>query len=149
MYNIRVYGLLIEQAAVLVSDELYKDIYMTKFPGGGHEPGESLIDCLHREFKEELGLEIRIKSHFYTTDFYIPSFFNSNHQLICIYYLIERKANGLINTSSKKFDFEPVHGAQSLRWLSLNEINEEDLSYPIDKKVVTMLKNSHNLYTER
>ena len=145
MYNIRVYGLLIENDAVLVSDELYKDIYMTKFPGGGHEIGESLIDCLHREFSEELGLEIIIKSHFYTTDFYIPSFFNRDHQLISVYYLIARKPDGLINISKKKFDFEPVHGAQSLRWLSLSEISEDDLSYPIDKKVVTMLKNSHNL----
>jgi ADP-ribose pyrophosphatase YjhB (NUDIX family) len=142
MYNIRVYGLLIENDAVLVSDELYNGIYMTKFPGGGHHIGESLIDCLHREFKEELDLKIEIKSHFYTTDFYVPSFFNPKDQLISIYFLIERDANTKLKTSQKKFDFEPIHGAQSLRWLPLSEINEMELSYPIDKKVVTMLKNS-------
>lgn len=145
MYNIRVYGLLILNNAVLVSDEFYKGIYMTKFPGGGHEIGESLTDCLHREFKEELDLIINIKEHYYTTDFYVPSFFNQNHQLISIYYLIESPHTASIVTSHKKFDFEPVHGAQSLRWLPIKDIIEDDLTYPIDKKVVTMLKNSHYL----
>jgi 8-oxo-dGTP diphosphatase len=142
MYNIRVYGLLIENESILVSDEFYKGIYMTKFPGGGHEIGESLIECLHREFKEELNLEIIVKSHFYTTDFYVPSFFNPEHQLISVYYMIQRKENFNLKTSSKRFDFEPVQGSQSLRWLTLKEIEETELTYPIDKKVVTMLKNS-------
>jgi 8-oxo-dGTP diphosphatase len=145
MYNIRVYGLLISNNAVLVSDEFYKGIYMTKFPGGGHEIGESLIDCLHREFKEELDLIINIKEHYYTTDFYVPSFFNQNHQLISVYYLIDSPHTASIVTSNKKFDFEPVHGAQSLRWLPIKDIIEDDLTYPIDKKVVAMLKNSHYL----
>jgi ADP-ribose pyrophosphatase YjhB (NUDIX family) len=145
MYNIRVYGLLIKNGAVLVSDEFYKGIYMTKFPGGGHELGESLHDCLHREFKEELNINIQIVQHFYTTDFYVPSFFNKNHQLISIYYLIEIAPDTNLTTSFIKFDFEPIHGAQSLRWININSLNEDDLSYPIDKKVVAMLKNSYNL----
>ena len=109
MYNIRVYGLLIENDAVLVSDEFYKGLYMTKFPGGGHEIGESLIDCLHREFKEELDININIIKHFYTTDFYVPSFFNPKDQLISIYFLVNRVENAPIITSNKKFDFDPVH----------------------------------------
>ena len=39
--NIRVYGILInEQKQVLVSDELIRGGYYTKFPGGGLEYGE-------------------------------------------------------------------------------------------------------------
>jgi len=145
MYNIRVYGLLIENGAVLVSDEYYKGIFMTKFPGGGHEIGESLPECLHREFKEELDIEIQILEHFYTTDFFVPSFFNQEHQLISIYYLIKRDTQANLKTSNQKFDFEPIHGAQSLRWLNIDLIKEDELSYPIDKKVVALLKNSYNL----
>ena len=37
---------------------------LLKFPGGGLEFGESLTDCLHREFKEELSIEIEILDHF-------------------------------------------------------------------------------------
>lgn len=145
MYNIRVYGLLIEEGAVLVSDEFYKEIYMTKFPGGGHEIGESLLDCLKREFMEELNMEINVLNHFYTTDFYVPSFFNSSHQLISVYYLVERKNQNSINTSGQKFDFKPLHGAQSLRWIKLIDLLEDDFTFPIDKKVASMLKNSYNL----
>jgi ADP-ribose pyrophosphatase YjhB (NUDIX family) len=145
MYNIRVYGLLIEQNSVLVSDELYNGIYMTKFPGGGHEIGEGLIACLQREFMEELQLEIKIKEHFYTTDYYIPSFFNKSHQLISIYYLIERDKNSNLKTSIKKFDFDSEKATQSLRWLAINELDEDDLTYPIDKKVVGMLKKTYYL----
>ena len=145
MYNIRVYGILIEDDAVLVSDEYYKGTYMTKFPGGGHEIGEGLIDCLHREFKEELDIEIKIKSHFYTTDDYIASFFNQSQQLISIYYCVEKMSPTPILTSNKKFDFKPQHGAQSFRWIKLTDLTEDDLTYPIDKRIVKMLKNSHNL----
>jgi ADP-ribose pyrophosphatase YjhB (NUDIX family) len=143
MYNIRVYGLLIEQNSVLVSDEVYNGIYMTKFPGGGHEIGEGLIECLKREFMEELALEINIKQHFYTTDFYVQSFFNKNHQLISIYYLIETNKNTKLKTSTQKFDFDSQKPTQSLRWIKINDLLEDDLTYPIDKKVVAMLKKTY------
>ena len=45
-FNIRVYGLLINNLnQVLVSDENIKGHYITKFPGGGLEFGEGIIDC--------------------------------------------------------------------------------------------------------
>jgi A/G-specific adenine glycosylase len=31
-----------------------------EFPGGKCEPGESLVECLRREIREELGLEIEV-----------------------------------------------------------------------------------------
>ena len=55
----RAYGILINEAQeVLVSDEFRFGRYFRKFPGGGVEKGEGIIDALHREFKEELSLEI-------------------------------------------------------------------------------------------
>ena len=90
MFNIRVYGLLInEQNEVLVSDELIKGNRYTKFCGGGMELGEGTINCLIREFKEEMNLEIEVIKHLYTTDFYQKSIFNPQHQLISIYYLVK------------------------------------------------------------
>ena len=54
-FNIRVYGLLInEQKQVLVSDELIRGSYITKFPGGGLEFGEGTRNCLQREFMLKL-----------------------------------------------------------------------------------------------
>ena len=49
MFNIRVYGILInEQHQLLVSDEYIRGNYYTKFPGGGLEFGEGTRDCLVR-----------------------------------------------------------------------------------------------------
>src|SRR5688500_9359534 len=87
MFNIRVYGILInDKNQVLVSDEFIRGNYYTKFPGGGLEPGEGTRDCLKREFKEEMDLEVEVGDHIYTTDFYQVSAFNPAHQIISIYY---------------------------------------------------------------
>ena len=59
MFNIRVYGILInEKNQVLVADEYIRGGYYTKFPGGGLEFGEGTRDCLKREFKEEMNLKV-------------------------------------------------------------------------------------------
>ena len=51
-FNVRVYGLLINHnQQLLVADEAFKSGQLaTKFPGGGLELGEGLIDGLKREF---------------------------------------------------------------------------------------------------
>jgi ADP-ribose pyrophosphatase YjhB (NUDIX family) len=89
MFNVRVYGLLQFENKILLADEIIKGMYITKFPGGGLEFGEGTIDCLKREFLEELNQPIKNIRHFYTTDFFQVSAFNPNHQIISIYYLAE------------------------------------------------------------
>ena len=50
-FNVRVYGLLInDKNEILISDEQEYGTRFTKFPGGGLEFGEGLIDGLKREF---------------------------------------------------------------------------------------------------
>jgi ADP-ribose pyrophosphatase YjhB (NUDIX family) len=88
MFNVRVYGILInEQQQVLVSDELIRGGYFTKFCGGGLEFGEGTRDCLKREFKEEMNLDVSVGKHLYTTDFFQESAFSRGQQIISIYYL--------------------------------------------------------------
>jgi ADP-ribose pyrophosphatase YjhB (NUDIX family) len=141
-FNIRVYGFLIDEGRILVTDEFRLGILMTKFPGGGLIYGEGLKDCLKREFKEELKVEIEIISHYYTTDFFIASeLLLVESQLINIYYLIDAKKPFPFQTTTKKFDFpEIVDGAQCFRWLSIAELNENEFTFPIDKFIVSKLK---------
>lgn len=141
-FNIRVYGLLIEQGEILLSDERRFGKKFTKFPGGGLIKGEGIKDCLKREFKEELDIDINIGKLFYLTDFYQESAFNKNDQLISIYYLVDTKAKIEINSSPKPFDFKSKDQNESHRWISVNEIKVKDVTFPIDKIVVEKLTSS-------
>jgi 8-oxo-dGTP pyrophosphatase MutT (NUDIX family) len=141
-FNVRVYGLVLSvDKKVLLSDEFRLGILMTKFPGGGLEPGEGTLDCLRRECREEFGSEIEIIRHFYTTDFFqISRLIDPPQQLISIYYLIKIIDDSTFKTTSKQFDFDPVDGAQSFRWVPLQQLSIDELTFPIDKKVGVMLK---------
>lgn len=44
-----------------------------EFPGGKVEPGESLESALHREIREELGIEIRVQDEFFTVEHDYPT----------------------------------------------------------------------------
>ncbi len=141
-FNIRVYGLLINDFnQVLVSDEIIKGHYITKFPGGGLEFGEGIIDCLKREFREETNNDIEVVRHFYTTDFFQQSAYNPSHQIISIYYIVKEGNSFNLKTTSTPFDFkEHIDEAQAFRWLSIKELTEEQFSLPIDKLVSLLLK---------
>ena len=142
-FNIRVYGLLIDEGHILVTDEFRLGIFMTKFPGGGLKFGEGLIDCLKREFREELSSDIEKISHYYTTDFFQPtSLLETTMQLISIYYRVSIDKPYHFRTTSRKFDFpEITDGAQCFRWLKIDELSEDDVTFPIDKKIVTMIQS--------
>ena len=145
-FNVRVYGLLINDSQqVLVADEAFKNgTRATKFPGGGLELGEGLKDGLAREFKEECGIDVEVTEHFYTTDFFQPSFFDNESQIISVYYLCKSKECDKIKTSTVKFDFVVEKGqeAESFRWVAVADIdNETVITLPIDVVVRGMIKD--------
>jgi 8-oxo-dGTP diphosphatase len=146
-FTIRVYGILLDDnKRILVSDEFIRGDYFTKFPGGGLEIGEGTRDCLKREFKEETGLNIVVGDHIYTTDYFQPSAFNPNDQIISIYYFVETGEINNLEVKTKLFDFElhqiadPQGQSEVLRWIEWKDLNEDAVSLPIDKIVVRMLK---------
>src|ERR1043165_6471326 len=105
-FNVRVYGILIQDNKVLVSDEYIKGNHITKFPAGGLEFGEGTIECIKREFMEELKIVIDVESHFYTTDFFVASAFAPNLQVISIYYKVEPLKAIKNNFSTKPHDYK-------------------------------------------
>lgn len=50
-----------------------------EFPGGKEEPNETIIDCLKREWREELNLEIDVKKH-------IASYIH-NEKYMCMFFV--------------------------------------------------------------
>ena len=142
-FNIRVYGILINNGQLLVSDEYIKKNKITKFPGGGLEFGEGPKDCLIREFKEELNLSIKVIEHYYTTDFCVNSSFDTNSQIISIYYIVYPLEKMDFKVSLSSHNYEVKEGAQSVRWIKLSELKENDFSLIIDRKVGEMLINNN------
>lgn len=141
-FNIRVYGLFInENEEILLADEKRFGMQMTKFPGGGLNPGEGIKECLFREGKEEFGQEIMVIRHYYTTDFFQQALFYENQQLISVYYLTAFIEKEKFRIATNPFDFSTDKGEIiSFRYKKIISIEEEELSFPIDKHVLSMLK---------
>ncbi len=135
MFNIRVYGILVNNNKILLVEENVRDARLLKFPGGGLEIGEGTIDCLKREFREELGMEIKNIKHFYTTDFFVKSFLDPTQQVVSIYYLCEmdeQEINYMLDTTME------------FKWVDIQDVNEEMFLLPIDK--VVAIKIMQELY---
>jgi 8-oxo-dGTP diphosphatase len=152
MFTIRVYGILFgENKKVLVSDEFIRGNYYTKFPGGGLELGEGTRDCLKREFKEEMDLEVKITDHIYTTDFFQMSAFNPEDQIISIYYFAEALEPITAPLRDKLFDFDEremnVYKAtgetETFRFVDWDDFSEESVTLPIDKVVAKIVKENY------
>ena len=152
MFNIRVYGILInDNKQVLVSDEFIRGKYYTKFPGGGLELGEGTRDCLKREFKEEMNLQVDVGEHIYTTDYYQISAFNPDHQIISIYYFAHALEPITAPLRIKEFDFddsqlkiyEEVNEIETFRFIDWHSFSADSVTLPIDKIVADMVKKSH------
>jgi ADP-ribose pyrophosphatase YjhB (NUDIX family) len=152
MFNIRVYGILInEQKQVFLSDEFIRGNYYTKFPGGGLEVGEGTRDCLKREFKEEMNLNVEVGAHIYTTDFYQKSAFNPAHQIISIYYYVKALEPITAPLRTKEFDFdeaqlqvyEKENEIETFRFIDWDLFSADSVTLPIDKIVATFIKTGH------
>jgi len=152
MFNLRVYGILFgENKKVLVSDEFIRGNYYTKFPGGGLEFGEGTRDCLKREFKEEMDLEVKITGHIYTTDFFQMSAFNPEHQIISIYYFAEPMEPIIAPLRDNPFDFDEkqmnIYKAtgetETFRFIEWKDFSEESVTLPIDKVVAGIVKENY------
>ena len=149
IFTIRVYGLLInDKKQVLVSDEYIRGNYYTKFPGGGLEFGEGTRDCLKREFKEEMDLDVEVGDHLYTTDFFQMSAFNPSHQIMSIYYFVKALEEIKVPLRNNIFDFDEKQLAvynekgetETFRLIEWADFSADSVTLPIDKVVATLVK---------
>jgi 8-oxo-dGTP pyrophosphatase MutT (NUDIX family) len=129
--NIRVYAIYLNEKNELIAlDERYAGEKLIKLPGGGLEFGEGTIECLHREFAEELNLKIEVLEHFYTQEDFLVSRFRENEQLLTIYYTVN-----ILNLEDLNILDDSI---ENVKWVSLHE--ENPLPLPIDKIVFQKLK---------
>ncbi len=128
--NIRVYATAVKDGKVLVLHEEYAGEQLMKLPGGGLEFGEGVLDCLHREFEEELNVKIKILGHLYTQEDFVVSRFRENEQLLTIYYLVEIIDENdflIMDPCIEKTEWIPIHTDENPFILPVDKIAFEKL----------------------
>lgn len=140
-FNLRVYGIILnEEGEVLLSTESRKGLRFTKFPGGGLQWGEGLLDCLQREMVEELGTQMEVVELFYLTEHFQESAFSKEEQLISVYYTLNLPSDASIPEGMESLD--PEEPDNHFYWHKVKEIAIEELSFPIDREVIRRLKDA-------
>lgn len=129
--NVRIYGAVIKDKKILALHEEYAGTQLLKLPGGGLEFGEGVLDCLHREFDEELNLKIKNIIHFHTQEDFLVSRFRDSEQLLTIYYTAE-----IIDENDLLIRDPCIEKAE---WISL-AADENPFPLPVDKIVFELLK---------
>jgi 8-oxo-dGTP diphosphatase len=131
-FNIRVYGIWLKDNKILVSHENIDGFSMTKLPGGGLEFGEGPVECLIREFKEELDVTIRVKQLLHTSENFVQSVFKKNEQVLAIHYLVESddEIANLQTTQATNLGRENVH---KFEWVELNKLDLDTFTFEMDK----------------
>ncbi len=129
--NVRVYATIVKDNKVLVLHEEYVGEQLMKFPGGGLEFGESVLECVQRELDEELNIKVKNIEHLYTQEDFLVSKFRNSEQLLTIYYLAE------MIDENELLIMDPC--IDKIEWVSL-ETEENPFPLPIDKIVFDVLK---------
>lgn len=86
IFSYRVAGICVQNDKVLLQKPTNDNAYA--FPGGHVELGETNEKTLMREFKEEIGADVRVGELKWVAEVFFPWGRKPCHQ-ICLYYLVE------------------------------------------------------------
>jgi 8-oxo-dGTP pyrophosphatase MutT (NUDIX family) len=141
LFNIRVYALIVQRDSLLITEEKHGHLFLTKFPGGGLQFGESIPDALKRELIEELNVEVSDTKLFHVTESFVTSFLNKNQQVVGVYYLVNLKEE-LTNQYLEDNKLELENGFVEFKWKSFDELHPEKFSSMIDQEVFKKLMDA-------
>ena len=144
-WNVRCYALILNPARthILVARERFPDGSVgCKFPGGGVESGEALVDTLWRECAEELGSTEGLTwlGHAYTNDFFVRSAFREDEQILAVYNWMQADHEGIAWWDEKPATVAASEPLLEMNWEALSELTPNAMRFPIDRHVVANVK---------
>jgi mutator protein MutT len=93
-----------------------------EFPGGKQEAGETLEECLEREMKEELGVEVRAGKRLLTVDH------EYENRIISLYFFYCTHMGG---------ELKPL-GCEEIRWVHPEDLRQYRFPPP-DERIIQLL----------
>ena len=120
--NIGVAVIADEQGNILIDRRKQEGLLggLWEFPGGKVEPNETLEDCVRREIKEELGIEIEVGSHLITIDHAYTHF---------------KVRLNVFNCKHVSGEPQPIE-CDEVKWVTLDEISD----YPFPKANIQIIE---------
>lgn len=140
-WNVRCYALILnpKRTHVLVARERFPDGSVgCKFPGGGVEPEELLVDALWRECREELGSTDGLTwlRHAYTNDFFVRSAFRDDEQILSVYHWMQADHESLAWWDEKPSEVAAEEPILEMNWEPIASMTPDAMRFPIDRHVV-------------
>lgn len=127
-FRVAIYGVLIENGRVLLTDTVVPSGIITNFPGGGLELGESPIEAVVREFKEETSLSVSAAELLFCSQRFQQNPEYPHEQLMHIYYRVQR-VEGSLRLGGNQDDVANVS------WVSRAELASKRI-LPVDLEFI-------------
>lgn len=150
VFSYRVAGICVENGKVLLQTTTGEDRSFA-FPGGHVAFGETNAQTLVREFKEEIGADIRVGDLKWVAEVFFPWGNKPCHQ-ICLYYMVEIQ-NPEIPRDGAFLGREHIEGRSfdlEFHWVPLEQAGQIEL-YPTNaKELLAVLEDGvqHFVYRE-
>lgn len=132
--RVRVCGILIEDNQVLLVHLLspVSNSMVWMPPGGGLEFGESIEECLKREFKEETGFQVQVKELAFVDELVRPPF----HALE-LYYYVNKESGSLKRGRDPEHDSD-LQLIDEVGWIPLSQLSSLSVA---PERLVTYLSS--------
>jgi mutator protein MutT len=121
-------GLIFKNGSILIArrPQGYHLAGLWEFPGGKQEPDETLEECLEREIREELDIEVKADKLFVTVVHEYEKKIVSLHVFECTY----------LRGDPKGLD------GQEIKWIKTSELREYEFPPPDQEVIELILRNS-------
>jgi len=114
-FRVAIYGVLIENGKVLLTDTTVPSGIITNFPGGGLELGEAPLEAVAREFKEETDIEVAVGELLFCSQRFQQNPEYPDEQLMHIYYRVRRVSGEVVDRGNND-------DVVSVRWTAPSEL---------------------------